>query len=87
MVLFKNKEENLDFIESQALPKFNLFPFYKITNDTDILIITNKEDSSIPFSELKGSSFLIRTESFSVRIKRIFMFIHSIENYLPILIV
>lgn len=71
----KNKEENLDFIESQALPKFNLFPFYKITNDTDILIITNKEDSSIPFSELKGSSFFNKNrEFFSKNKKNIFVY-------------
>lgn len=60
----KSKEENLDFIDSQVLPKFNLFPFYKITNDTDILIITNKEDSSIPFNELKGSSFFNKNKEF-----------------------
>ena len=71
----KNKEENLDFIESQALPKFNLFPFYKITNDTDILIITNKEDSSIPFSELKGSSFFNKNrEFFSKNKKNIYVY-------------
>jgi XrtN system VIT domain protein len=66
----KNKEENLDFIDSQVLPKFNLFPFYKITNDTDILIITNKEDSSIPFSELKGSSFFNKNKEFFSKNKK-----------------
>lgn len=60
----KNIQENIDFIDSQVLPKFNLFPFYKIVNDSDILIITNREESSIPFHELKGSIFFTKSIEF-----------------------
>ncbi len=66
----KNKEENLDFIDSQVLPKFNLFPFYKIVNDTDILIVTNREESSIPFNELKGSIFFNKNKEFFSKNKK-----------------
>ena len=66
----KNEKENLDFIDNQALPKFNLFPFYKITNETDILIITNKEEHSIPFSDLKGSLFYNKNKDFFSKNKK-----------------
>lgn len=66
----KNWDENIDFIDSQVLPKFNLFPFYKIANETDILIITNAEESSIPFSELKGSSFYNKNKEFFSKNKK-----------------
>ena len=45
----KNIQENIDFIDSQVLPKFNLFPFYKIVNDSDILIITNRKRALFRF--------------------------------------
>ncbi|MBK8395304.1 MAG: XrtN system VIT domain-containing protein [Leptospiraceae bacterium] len=66
----KNTKENLDFIEDQSLPKFNLFPFYKITNETDILIITNREEHSIPFSDLKGSAFYNKNKEFFSKNKK-----------------
>lgn len=70
----KSIQENLDFIDSQVLPKFNLFPFYKIVNDSDILIITNREESSIPFHELKGSAFFTKNiEFFSKNKKNIYV--------------
>ena len=77
----KSKEENLDFIDSQILPKFNLFPFYKITNDTDILIITNAEESSIPFSELKGSSFYNKNKEFFSKNKKT-IYVQSLNDKL-----
>lgn len=77
----RNKEENLDFIENQNLPKFNLFPFYKIANQTDILVITNREDSSIPLEELKGSLFYNKSKEFFGKNKRK-LFVYSINQSL-----
>lgn len=85
----RSVEENLDFIENQNLPKFNLFPFYKIANETDILVVTNKEDSSIPFEELKGSLFYNNNKDFFGKNKKklyVFSMNQSFSTFLNSLI-